>query len=61
MGLMFLDKRFTIPNFPSRLLLYLEAGMPVLAAIDRNTDIGSVISDGQILGRGAQVKTQMIL
>ncbi|MCY1520746.1 hypothetical protein D9M68_555330 [compost metagenome] len=39
-GLIFLDKRFTIPNFPSRLLSYLECEMPVLAATDVNTDIG---------------------
>ncbi|WP_338778812.1 glycosyltransferase family 4 protein [Metabacillus sp. FJAT-52054] len=42
-GLIFLDKRFTIPNFPSRLLSYMQASMPVLAATDVNTDIGQVI------------------
>lgn len=42
-GLIFLDKRFTIPNFPSRLLSYLECSMPVLAATDKNTDIGRII------------------
>lgn len=41
-GLIFLDKRFTIPNFPSRLLSYLENKMPVLMAIDKNTDIGEI-------------------
>ena len=45
-GLIFLDHRFTIPNFPSRLLSYLDAGLPVLAATDCNTDIGSVICEG---------------
>ncbi len=45
-GLIFLDHRFTIPNFPSRLLSYLDAGLPVLAATDRNTDIGQVIRKG---------------
>jgi len=44
-GLIFLDRRFTIPNFPSRLLSYLENKMPVLAATDVNTDIGKIISD----------------
>lgn len=39
-GLIFLDHRFTIPNFPSRLLSYLENSMPVLSATDCNTDIG---------------------
>lgn len=44
-GLIFLDKNFTIPNFPSRLLSYLEMKKPVLAATDLNTDIGQVIED----------------
>lgn len=39
-GLIFLDPRFTIPNFPSRLLSYLENSMPVLLATDPNTDMG---------------------
>ncbi len=39
-GLIFLDPRFTIPNFPSRLLSYLENSMPVLLATDTNTDMG---------------------
>lgn len=45
-GLIFLDRRFTIPNFPSRLLSYMQASMPVLAATDINTDIGKVIESG---------------
>ncbi|MBQ3483153.1 MAG: glycosyltransferase family 4 protein [Clostridia bacterium] len=45
-GLIFLDHRFTIPNFPSRLLAYMQAGLPVLACTDPNTDIGKVIVDG---------------
>lgn len=44
-GMIFLHKDFTIPNFPSRLLSYLEMKMPVLAATDVNTDIGCVIED----------------
>lgn len=39
-GLIFLDHRFTIPNFPSRLLNILQAGLPVLACTDSNTDVG---------------------
>lgn len=39
-GLIFLDRRFTIPNYPSRLLSYMEYKMPILAATDPNTDIG---------------------
>ena len=45
-GMIFLDHRFTIPNFPSRLLAYMQAKLPVLAATDPNTDIGKVIVDG---------------
>ena len=41
-GLIFLDHRFTIPNFPSRLLPYLENKIPVLCATDPNTDIGKI-------------------
>lgn len=46
-GLIFLDHRFTIPNFPSRLLSYMQAAMPVLACTDINTDIGPIIEEGQ--------------
>ncbi len=42
-GLIFLDPRFTIPNFPSRLLSYLENSMPVLLATDTNTDMGMIV------------------
>lgn len=42
-GLIFLHKDFLIPNYPSRLLSYLEFKMPVLAATDSNTDIGTDI------------------
>lgn len=44
-GLIFLDHRFTIPNYPSRLLSYLENKMPVLCATDVNTDIGKIAED----------------
>lgn len=45
-GLIFLDHRFEIPNFPSRLLSYMQNSMPVLACTDVNTDIGKVITEG---------------
>ncbi len=45
-GMIFLDYRFTIPNYPSRMLAYMQAGLPVLACTDTNTDIGSTIVDG---------------
>jgi len=44
-GLIFLDPRFTIPNYPSRLLSYLEYKMPVLMATDVNTDIGPIAEE----------------
>ena len=45
-GLIFLDHRFTIPNFPSRLLAYMQAKLPTLAVTDSCTDIGKIIVDG---------------
>lgn len=45
-GLLFLDYRFTIPNFPSRLLDYMNYGLPVIAATDNNTDVGQVVEKG---------------
>lgn len=44
-GLIFLDHRFTIPNYPSRLLSYLEYKMPVICATDVNTDIGKIAEE----------------
>lgn len=42
-GLIYLHPDFSIPNFPSRLLSYLEMKMPIIAATDCNTDIGDII------------------
>ncbi len=44
-GVIFLDHRFTIPNFPSRLLSYMQAGLPVLACTDTNSDIGCLVTE----------------
>lgn len=44
-GLIFLDKRFTIPNYPSRILSYMEYSMPVIACTDKNTDVGTDARD----------------
>ena len=46
-GLVFLDYRFTIPNFPSRMLSYMEQGLPVLACTDTATDLGKVIMENE--------------
>lgn len=40
-GLIFLDNRFTIPNYPQRILSYMEAEIPVISATDVVTDIGT--------------------
>ena len=42
-GLIVLHPNFTIPNYPSRILSYLEYAKPVLAATDNATDIKSII------------------
>lgn len=39
-GLIFWDYRFTIPNYPNRLLPYLMERKPIIAATDPNCDIG---------------------
>lgn len=44
-GLIFLNPRFTIPNFPSRLVSYLEIGLPVITCTDTVSDIGDVVAD----------------
>ena len=41
-GLIFLDYRFSIPNYPSRLLPYLIGKKPILAATDPNCDTGLI-------------------
>lgn len=42
-GLLILDPRFSIPNYPSRILTYMEFSKPVLAATDKVTDINELI------------------
>ena len=44
-GLIFLDYRFTIPNYPSRLLSYIRNKMPVICATDSITDIGRIAEE----------------
>lgn len=44
-GLLLLDQRNTVPNFPSRFLTYLKAAIPILAAVDDATDIGDIIEE----------------
>lgn len=44
-GLIFLDKRFTIPNYPSKTLSYFECYLPIMAAIDKNTDYSKLLDE----------------
>ena len=44
-GLIFLNSYFTVPNFPSRMLSYMQQKKPVLAATDKVTDIGKIITE----------------
>lgn len=46
-GLIFLDDRFTIPNYPSRVLDYMNFSLPVFACTDSNTDFGEDILEGE--------------
>jgi glycosyltransferase involved in cell wall biosynthesis len=42
-GVILLDSRYTVPQFPSRLLAYLDARKAVLCAINSQTDIGQIV------------------
>ena len=44
-GLIFLDYRFTIPNYPSRLLPYLMSHKPIIAVTDPNCDTGTLAEE----------------
>lgn len=46
-GIVSLSARFTIPNFPSRVLSYMQMGKPVFAVTDENSDIGDMIEEAE--------------
>jgi glycosyltransferase involved in cell wall biosynthesis len=46
-GLIFLNPNFTIPNFPSRILSYMQHRLPVICATDLVTDIGEIASENK--------------
>lgn len=46
-GLIFLDSNFSIPNYPSRLLSYMQAGIPIIASTDLVTDIGRIAQENK--------------
>ncbi len=41
-GMVFLNNKFTIPNYPSRVLSYMEARLPILFAVDENCDAADI-------------------
>lgn len=41
-GLIFLNHECLAPNYPSRLLAYMQASLPVLCATDTYSDVGSI-------------------
>ena len=44
-GIISLDYRFTIPNYPSRILSYMSCSMPILACTDIVTDIKELVEE----------------
>ena len=46
-----LDKRFTIPNNPSRMLSYMQNAMPMLACTDKNTDVRQLVEEQANCGK----------
>ena len=55
-GLVLLDYRFTIPNFPSRILSYLNYSKPVIAATDIHTDIKELVEEDAKCGKWVHSK-----
>lgn len=54
-GIILLDHRFTIPNFPSRMLAYLQAGLPIVVATDGVCDMGAIAEEN---GFGIVVRSE---
>lgn len=46
-GMIFLDSKFTIPNFPSRILSYMECKLPLLIATDVVSDLGDIAKNNE--------------
>ena len=44
-GMISLSKEFTIPNFPSRILSYMQISKPVFAVLDEATDMDECIAE----------------
>ncbi len=56
----FLYNRFTIPNFPSRLLTYMEYSIPVIVMANNATDLGDIVEEGNF-GFKCNIKDTKIL
>jgi hypothetical protein len=52
LGLISLHQDFTVPNTPMKLNDYMNAGIPILASIDRGNDLGELLVSNN-LGRYA--------
>ena len=46
-GIIMLNEKTAIPNFPSKAISYLNMRVPILAALDYVTDFGSFLSENQ--------------
>lgn len=46
-GLINLDRRFTIPNIPSKTVGYFAMGLPILASVDKSTDYGKILEESR--------------
>ena len=44
-GIVSLDVRFTIPNYPSRMLSYMSMAKPMIACTDPNTDVRELLTE----------------
>lgn len=55
-GLVSLDERFTVPNFPSKTIDYIRFGLPVLASLDKcsASDYGKLIQEKMGFGLFSQ-------
>ncbi len=50
-GLVVLNADFTIPNYPSKTLGYMQNALPILAATDKNTDYKDLIQTQAVCGK----------
>ncbi len=50
-GVIALDYRFTIPNYPSRILSYMKNAKPIFAVTDKNTDLKELVESEARCGK----------